>query len=214
VIRNKLLNIKKKFIKNLGAPYSNCRKDLNGLESSIHDLFDKNNKNYRRVDCLYFLIQNASINNCGCALVYLPNYQNHTKYCNFYDYCNVISKIDHLLCDVECDSVDYDLTISSSGSSSTLKHDIEKYFEFYQKPFESNQLDSIASIYSIVVYYSDLEYTEISQLPKYTLISLISNIGGAFGLFLGMSLLSFFEIAEIIFQAFITKLVTKKKFHL
>jgi len=40
----------------------------------------------------------------------------------------------------------------------------------------------------------------ISNKPKTELFTIISNIGGTLGLFLGISFLSFIEIFEILFQ--------------
>ena len=41
------------------------------------------------------------------------------------------------------------------------------------------------SFFSIYVYYEDLDYTLIEQIPKIQIFDLISNVGGLFGLFLG-----------------------------
>ena len=48
--------------------------------------------------------------------------------------------------------------------------------------------------------YQDKEEVEIRQLLKTKGPELISNIGGTMGLFLGISLLSFIEIIEFIFE--------------
>lgn len=53
------------------------------------------------------------------------------------------------------------------------------------------------SLVSFDVYYEDLQYTEIVQSPQYTIIDLISSIGGSLGLLLGASLLSLVELVEL-----------------
>ncbi|XP_061175625.1 degenerin deg-1-like [Saccostrea echinata] len=50
-----------------------------------------------------------------------------------------------------------------------------------------------------VIYYEDLNYEEIREEPMYDGFQLISDVGGALGLFMGASILSFVEI----FQFFI-----------
>ena len=50
------------------------------------------------------------------------------------------------------------------------------------------------------VNYANLQYTFINQIPKSDLISLISNIGGTLGLFLGISFFSLVEILEIFME--------------
>ncbi len=52
------------------------------------------------------------------------------------------------------------------------------------------------SLYQLYVYYDDLKYTVINQKPKTELYGLISNIGGTFSLFLGLSIGSFLELLE------------------
>ena len=70
-------------------------------------------------------------------------------------------------------------------------------FSRKDKTYE-NVSKSLASIY---VYYDDLEYVLITQKPKMQTFDLVSNIGGLFGLFLGMSLLSFIELFEILIES-------------
>lgn len=50
---------------------------------------------------------------------------------------------------------------------------------------------------------------EIIQIPKGSGYSLVSNIGGTFGVFLGISFLSFFEIIELIIEFFFIIFITK-----
>ena len=50
------------------------------------------------------------------------------------------------------------------------------------------------------IYYSDISYTYISESPYWTWTSLFSNFGGQLGLFIGMSVLSFIEFIDLIFQ--------------
>ena len=48
------------------------------------------------------------------------------------------------------------------------------------------------------VYYKNIYYTSIVESPSITLVSLVSNLGGNLGLFLGLSVLSLLEIFELI----------------
>lgn len=56
------------------------------------------------------------------------------------------------------------------------------------------------SLLALNVYFDDLKYTLISESPKTSIFDLIANIGSALGLFIGISLLSFFEILEYILE--------------
>jgi hypothetical protein len=104
-------------------------------------------------------------------------------------------------CPDECDSVSYSL------SSSFNRFPTPKYSEqlvknsFLNKTFtdlKSNMTLLRESVLSFSVYYSELKYTEISQLEKLSIVDLICAIGGTLGLFLVASVLSFVEILEAI----------------
>ena len=63
----------------------------------------------------------------------------------------------------------------------------------FSTPLKGNEI-------KILVYYESLKYTLISQQPKTQLLNLIPNIGGALGLFIGISFLSFIEIIELFIE--------------
>jgi len=53
------------------------------------------------------------------------------------------------------------------------------------------------SAYALGVFYSSMQYTKITQTPRMVLFDLFSNIGGALGVFVGMSVFHLIELAEI-----------------
>jgi len=90
------------------------------------------------------------------------------------------------LCPLECDSVKYDTSISFTKFSNS------EFLSLYEINGTTDNLISIE------IYYDNLEYTSITQLPKMDEFDLISNIGSNLSLFIGISFLSFAEIIEII----------------
>ena len=52
------------------------------------------------------------------------------------------------------------------------------------------------NLVNIVVYYDTLAYTRVTESPAISEVTLMSNIGGQIGLFLGMSLLGIVELIE------------------
>ena len=54
------------------------------------------------------------------------------------------------------------------------------------------------NLFKINVFYDELKLTTVSQKAKISFESLISDIGGTLGVFLGASFLSFMEIFEVI----------------
>jgi uncharacterized membrane protein len=56
-----------------------------------------------------------------------------------------------------------------------------------------------------------MQYTSMVESPSFTGQSLLANVGGYFGLCLGLSLLSLVEIIELIFKIIITLVINFKK---
>ena len=59
-------------------------------------------------------------------------------------------------------------------------------------------------------YYRSLKYIKIKQTPKMKEFDLISNIGGIFGLFIGISFVSLFELCELLMEILISLFINKK----
>ena len=106
-------------------------------------------------------------------------------------------------CPLECDSSSFQVYINTERLPTTGNISIttninsfsNKYLNFY-KTYEDLQ----KRFFRIIIYYSDLKYIYIKQEPKTLIADLVSNIGGTFGLFLGISFLSLIEFVEIIIE--------------
>ncbi|XP_059169932.1 acid-sensing ion channel 1C-like [Physella acuta] len=48
------------------------------------------------------------------------------------------------------------------------------------------------------IYFEDLNYERISEQPDYEIIQMFSDVGGTIGLWIGLSLLSLFELLHLI----------------
>ena len=146
-------------------------------------------------------------NPCNCSL---DSYdQDIFASCNSkdYNYCSFdyeqkfelnVNNLCNDYCPLECDSFVYEINHFSQNilTSGPINGD------FFHTEF--NTFENVSkSFLGIYVYLEDLKYTLISQQPKFQIFDLISNIGGLFGLFLGMGLLSFAELFEIIIEAFV-----------
>jgi hypothetical protein len=58
------------------------------------------------------------------------------------------------------------------------------------------------SVVRINIFYDSLSYTLSTESPKMDVVSLLSNIGGNLGLFLGVSLISLCELIEALIEIF------------
>ena len=77
--------------------------------------------------------------------------------------------------------------------------------------FNVSDLEIKERYLSLNIYYDTIEYSNIESTPQTVILDLISNIGGIFGLFIGISLLSFIEIFELIFNL-IAESIQKKRY--
>lgn len=107
-------------------------------------------------------------------------------------------------CPLECDSSKFLISSSvldfpSKVYANVLKNDWRIQARFNNRKNVS-QDELKRSILAINIFYDDLSYKRYSQLEKWLIIDLISNIGGTLGLFLGMSFLSFVELIDLIVQ--------------
>jgi len=107
-----------------------------------------------------------------------------------------VGKICPQYCPLECETDQ--LIISQYKEMIKAKGKITDSFKY------NTQLKTYENVsrtfFTIYVYYENLKLTLINQQPKMQLFNLISSVGSLVGLFLGMSLLSFVELFEIIFE--------------
>ena len=59
------------------------------------------------------------------------------------------------------------------------------------------RLNYLACVCIFQVYFADLKYTYIESRPSYTSLALMCDVGGALGLFLGSTLLTFVELIHV-----------------
>jgi hypothetical protein len=216
------INVHRLFLKKKQKPFSDCLSDLKESKSHLVKYFFDNNMTYRFKECSDLLIQDDFYKICKCASVYYKNLHN-SRYCTTNEdyeclkangYLSKLSKEEkNELCPVECYSTSLSLDISSSSPfTPTFIKNLRNNTKVISKFEDINSVTDEQIANSIVVfdvYYNNLEYTEILEVPFYSIIDLISNIGGTFGLFLGISILSFIEIVELIFNIIMTHFDTK-----
>ena len=178
--------------KRLGLPYNQCYHDdemifFPGNKTIIDYIVRTINQSYRQTDCLQlcFDVYYMKENPCGCTNTSLGNVWNNC----FVDFersnltgCTYKKKFSFFnqsiqnkckeYCPFECDTIKYEVS-----SYSTYR--IETRFS---------------------IYFESLKYTLIKQLRKQQEFDLLSNIGGIFGLFIGVSFVTLFEIAELFIE--------------
>jgi hypothetical protein len=107
-------------------------------------------------------------------------YYSYQAYDVFNAYYAGVEKECSKMCPLECKIEQYDLFLLSNELRDDSKLDEYKYLIEVDLSFDS------------------VSYLNHEESPSITIYGLISNIGGAIGLLLGMSLLSIFEVLEMI----------------
>ena len=209
---NHEIGIKRTFSSKLGLPFNNCIKNVTSLDSYNSDLYkfmlESTKYQYTQKDCFDYCIGtelNKYFNKTNKTDHWLNIYKTYS-FKNFWSFYSKFvrgenKKICTPLCPLECDTIKYDTSISFTKFSEN------EYFAL----FDLN--GSVNNLISIDIYYENLEYTSIIQLPKMDIFDLISNIGSNLSLFIGVSFLSFAEIIEIFGEILIILLEKKNKPH-
>ena len=198
----------------LENPYNDCKSNLNSIDSFDSLYFKeiiKSNRTYTQKDCFDLCLQDSLIYTCGCYSAQF-NPLNSTKQClNAIQVVCVIKQTKKFYnsdfslncsnyCPLECESINYSVRMSFADYPNPRYANEAVLNSPMKSQISNNTTYDILkkSMVSINVFYSDLKYTSVSQIPKLSLEDLISNIGGILGLFIGISFLSFIEIIEMI----------------
>jgi len=184
------------FTSKLSSPHSDCKIDY-VFEPKPLDILNKTSFPYFQSECFFLCRIQQEMEICNKTAEFHRNFQyyftNKSHFWDFFYYqvyndCykknpllinSIRSKFSSLganticekQCPIECNSISYSL----STTSNTL-------FTNYS---------------SVKIYYEDFFYTLIKEEAKTSFDSLIGTIGGLLGLFLGASLMSFFEIIDL-----------------
>jgi len=214
--------IERVFTEYLDEPYNDCLKNVSrfNLNKTIIDYIFYLNRTYSQTDChlICSYLHALEESNCSCN----SSISNFEKDCipNYYQSptsiksCiakyllkfrqNLKSEKCYKYCPLECDSASFQITpffepLPTNGIIGNItKTDFGlSRFNTYEQVNKN--------FFEFFVYYKTLKYTLISQEPQQNIVGIISNIGGIFGLLLGISFLSFIEIFEIIFEIILYK---------
>ena len=199
------IQVERTFIQKQPQPYSDCI-DLTSYSSELYDYIIKQGQAYRQQDCFDLCYQRLALQNCECYVPGIQNLSTTLRPClNSTDIeCCKAALISFNLddcqtkyCPLECDTIKYDLTLSSLDSTN------QNYF------VNVSNLSELSFV-SFHVYYPSLQYTLLTESPKMTIADLFSQIGGSLGLFVSFSIFTLFEFIELLIF-FVYGLLIKKK---
>ncbi len=152
------------------------------LEKPYNPCKNVNDFTYRKANCMVKCKSNHFLRKYNCSV---RNYYSipGLSFCSEYGVSN-FTEFDSECkeqCPQECTTNKFSLFLNNLNIGSNFS-EFELKFKFY---------------------YLDLSYTEISQTPKISGYSLLNEIGGALGLFVGITFLSLFELFEFLFEIFL-----------
>ena len=236
--RQTSIAIQRNFINYLPSPYNECIEE-NFNDFFQNDLIEfiktvMNKTTYSRKYCQKLCTQLYAINQCGCydySLPYIPNYKkdNLKVFGCFSDqdlaclehsynklFENFIEECDQF-CIMECHPKYFSKTIYTATYPTTwYANQFFKYNVLNETMLQNNLSSSILSftylqntVSKVNIFYQELIYSSVSELPATSISDLIAFTGGNLGLFLGMSLLTFIEMIDMVIQI-IQKIIRKR----
>jgi len=209
------VSMQRTFYHQLEVPYSDCKKNSNSI---FYNVLATLNKPYTQKDCVILCRQKRIEDRCNCSDIrYFPvtkqyrcNTTEEIKCCDlernaFFERNDLPNECIEL-CPNECDK--FILSTTTSDKRYLIRENAEKYYsnEKIKSKYPNRNLtheDLKGGFIRIHIYYDSLDYTSITESVKFSGSDLISNIGGTLGLFIGISVLSFVEIIEIIIEIFL-----------
>lgn len=216
-------------IKQMPKPYSNCIEDLNTIDSFDSEYYRKvfrSNLTYSQTECFYAFIQSEIFKKCNCfdsTVNIIAENQNYCEtvdeiLCSFTYYreittSNYKEKISEY-CPLECETITYSIQ-KSHGTYPSTSYAIdlaksEKIIELFGNKSDISQEELKENILAINIYYENMKQTEITENASISWDGLVGSIGGTLGLFLGMSILSFAELIDLIIQIIYSSLIKNK----
>ncbi|KAM4748791.1 epithelial sodium channel subunit beta-like [Rhinophrynus dorsalis] len=199
------IGVVKVHVKRLEEPYSSRCSSGNNIRNYYTDVYGTD---YSREACKKSCAQTKMIKNCGCRMWEFPAPPgSDMPLCNISDpsinQCVELYeyRLSHdqlkCLCPLQCEEEIFELTLSSSQWPSTM------YLDSFAKRLHSRtgikDVESIRdNVVKVVVYYQQLNYELIEEVPSMQLVDLFSSIGGLVGLWIGVSVCTVAEFLELI----------------
>jgi len=220
---NANLALSREFKSSLPKPYSNCDFDsessiANFDGSELFNLIKPSPFEYTQKFCLNQCLQQLVFKKCNCVFSFFKSVINNASicsntgvYCSFMAYMQTFIADDYVKntcvpqCPLECSSSKVTYTLSSYkllGDSyvNAIKQNLNLSSDFVSTKITPEKAQE--SIVRLNIFYDSLSYTSSEESPQLDMVTLIANIGGNLGLFLGMSMFSFCELITTLIELY------------
>ncbi|KAL3891467.1 hypothetical protein ACJMK2_003729 [Sinanodonta woodiana] len=208
------LGLKKTVVSRLPPPHADC--GTQGVGVNFYT--DKFGVEYTKQTCVKSCYQSVIIDKCKCAFpfFYVPP---EAEICNTSS--QLASCVDQVCqtdlekcndqCPSSCEESRFEpiMSISKWPSEKYSQHLSNRIRKTSSKFMDDDKVaDSTNTLAKLEVYFVDMSYERIEQQKSYQSESLISDIGGQLGLWLGLSVITLGELVE--FMASVSHLITAR----
>ena len=213
VERETNISLRKKIVNKLKSPYSDCEinsHEINGSSSELVHIFNHLNYTYRQNDCLNICYQKLLVQRCECfdfnynAVSTLNKFFDVVRSCSQADIACMKEIFEHAtdnyyatcrrLCPKECDSFEYEFDMSFSGYPTDVR--LKRIVR--ENPHLTPEANLKSKLLKVNIHFNTLSYEIVTETAALSIPSLLSNIGGTLGLFLGFSVLNLCEMIELL----------------
>ena len=218
--QNMFISLNREFRTSLPKPYSNC--DLNpespASNSDLYSLITKSKYDYTQSFCVEQCLQEFIIQRCNCSFPLMVSIYDARSCvdpsCVSDTYSNLIIKNNFIQvaclprCPLECNSTKLTYTTTAYSMLGDIYVDAIKDNANLSADFIDRPIDAESALQSIVqlnVFYNSLAYTLVEETSQWDVFSLIANLGGNLGLFLGVSFFSLCEMITAVIQIWFWK---------
>ena len=214
------LAINRLFISKIEYPFSDCVTDKKNSYYHFESTKLKTEYKYHQFECNLYCLQDFIISKTGCYYPFFNYKLNNVRKCSTVDDIRkfIAANKDAMLinattsmsekvscnnkCPVECDTIEYNPIITQSIFPRKL----------YQKILGNDAVNNsnINVDIALNIFYNKMYYTKIEEVVKIEFVDLLSNIGGAMGLFIGFNILNVLEIFEYLLISILTIIKSRK----
>ncbi len=179
----------------------------------VQRIVNSNNSHYKRDHCFTLYYKRGQTKTCKCSIpteweiagLESCRLSKFTQ-CLRNEYTRIIKEefSSKVLkeCPAECDSLDYrkSVTIGDFGTPTEINSLLNGSAYLRERTANKTWDEIRNSLLFLRVFFNELKYTKVTQIPKINVADLVAAIGGTMDLFLGMSFISSFEIVILLFE--------------
>jgi len=209
--------LEREFKRMLPVPYSNCEIESDAPvfrpNAEFYNLIARSEYAYTQQLCFAQCLQKYVLEKFGCTFPYLVSLlTSNVSKCEW-DFNETVVNFQSIWredfineaclpqCPLECNQTFFKPTLSfyqliGRQFAASFKETRPKLvLDFINRTLDAEQVEK--SLVQVYVFYDSLSYLESFETPKMDVVSLLASIGGNMSLFLGVSVFSLCEVAQL-----------------